>query len=413
MSISDRKCARFSSPGIYGCAGPVIRHTVQPAIGSGTHRFLKLKRTAGVVTLFLILSGSPVWAQSLVGGSSSGVAPAESSPDVLAARGNSISWLDGVFIGTGNGATSVPLGTATDQGSLDDRFVNSYADAKNNELIVTKAAPWAPGQMPAVDGINGDIDGYDGGANHSAGFYGTDGSLSLPIAQQFGAQIDGGVGSFDKSAIYNGAGHLFWRDPSIGLAGVYSSYFHWDGTAGYSASVEHNAAEGEYYAGRWTFGGIAGLETVQTSSPAGVPPLSIPTRGFDAVSASYYVTDNFKLSAGHLYTLGRNALTLGGEYGFALGGGRMAALFANGIVGESGTDAAFGGVRFYFGQHEKTLIERNRQDDPSKYNNDTIADGYMLGRTFGEYMNHDTKGLSGPCPSGQQLYYDGVIFFCS
>ncbi|HEY6618344.1 MAG TPA: hypothetical protein VIY68_02255 [Steroidobacteraceae bacterium] len=381
---------------------------MQPTIGSGRHRLLKLKRTAGVVTLFLILSGSPVWAQSLVDGTSSATAPAQSDP--LVARGNSASWLDGVFIGTGGGATLVPLGTATDQGSFDDRFVNSYADAKNNESIITKAAPWAtPAQMPAVDGINGSIGGYGSGANHTSGLYGTDGSLSVPIAQQFGAQFDGGVGSFDKSATYSGALHLFWRDPSIGLLGVYSSDSHWNGLSGFSTSVEHNAAEGEYYAGRWTLGGIAGLETVQTTSP-----VSIPTRGFDAVSASYYATDNFKLSIGHIYSLGANALMLGGEYGFALGGGRMAALFANGIIGEVGTYGVSGGVRFYFGQHDKTLIERNRQDDPS----------------FQDIMNwfdNIRETLDGPfpppppppapsddvCPAGEELYNNGVMNYCS
>ena len=52
------------------------------------------------------------------------------------------------------------------------------------------------------------------------------------------------------------------------------------------------------------------------------------------------------------------------EYGFALGGGRMASLFANGTIGETGLYSARGGLRIYFGQHDKTLINRNRQDDP-------------------------------------------------
>jgi hypothetical protein len=83
------------------------------------------------------------------------------------------------------------------------------------------AVPWVPPQqMPAVDGINAKIDGYGGGANGSNGFYGTSGSLSVPLGQQWGLQLDGDVGSDRGIGYYSGAGHLFWRDPSIGLLGA-------------------------------------------------------------------------------------------------------------------------------------------------------------------------------------------------
>ena len=55
---------------------------------------------------------------------------------------------------------------------------------------------------------------------------------------------------------------------------------------------------------------------------------------------------------------------MGGEQGFALGGGRMASLFTNGFIGENGSYLARAGLRIYFGQKDKTLIDRNRQDDP-------------------------------------------------
>ncbi len=68
---------------------------------------------------------------------------------------------------------------------------------------------------------------------------------------------------------------------------------------------------------------------------------------------------------GHLYAFGSNGLTLGSEYGFALGSGRMASLFVDALFGEGGNNAVLGGVRFYFGQRDKTLIDRHRQDDPA------------------------------------------------
>lgn len=118
------------------------------------------------------------------------------------------------------------------------------------------AVPWVPPQqMPAVDGINGKIDGYGGGANGSNGLYGTNGSLSVPLAQQWGLQLDGNVGSDNGIGEYGGGAHLFWRNPSIGLLGAYADYAHWNGTdvidnltgvnSHISANIGHFAAEGE------------------------------------------------------------------------------------------------------------------------------------------------------------------------
>jgi hypothetical protein len=114
-----------------------------------------------------------------------------------------------------------------------------------------------------------------------------------------------------------------------------------------------------------TLSGVAGVETGSINAP---PPddgtFSVPNRFFDSIRASYYVTDNFQLSIGHRYTFGTHALTLGAERGVALGGGRMASLFAEALFAEGGNNAALAGLRIYFGQHDKTLIERHRQDDP-------------------------------------------------
>jgi hypothetical protein len=94
-----------------------------------------------------------------------------------------------------------------------------------------------------------------------------------------------------------------------------------------------------------------------------------PTRFSDELAASYYFTDNFKLSLGHVYTVGTNFLTLGSEHGFALGGGRMASLFTDGALGEHGIYSARAGLRVYFGQRDKSLMDRHRQDDPPSSTN--------------------------------------------
>ena len=268
---------------------------------------------------------------------------------------------------------------ASGQTDWSDVSALGYARSARSD---TAAVQWLPPQpLPAVDGINAKIDGYGGGANHSNRFYGTNGSLSVPLAHQWGLQVDGGIGSADGIVSYGGAGHLFWRDPSIGLLGFYGSYSHWNGIdtgdlGHISANTGRYAAEGEYYLSRWTIGGVAGVEMLSFNSD--VASLSVPNRFFDVVTASYYVTDNFKLSIGHRYIFDRNALALGGEHGFALVGGRMAALFTEGTLGEHGTYSALAGLRIYFGQHDKTLIERNRQDDPPSLQNVNLSGPIIL-----------------------------------
>jgi hypothetical protein len=256
----------------------------------------------------------------------------------------------------------------SDQTSWSDISALSYAKSGRS---APPTATWLPQPMPAVDGINAKIDGY-GGANHTNGFYGTTGSLAVPLAQQWGAQIDGRVENADGIGAYGVAGHLFWRDPSIGLVGAYGSYWHWNGRdvadiGHLSANTSTIAAEGEYYSGRWTLSGLAGIEMVSIDAPVALDASSIPNRFFDSIRASYYVTDNFKLSIGHVYSSGRHGLTLGAEHGFALGGGRMASLFAAALFAEEGHNVVHGGLRIYFGQHDKTLIDRHRQDDPAAF----------------------------------------------
>jgi len=287
------------------------------------------------------------------------VANAESASD-------NMSWSSWADVST----KSVHDQTAT-SGQTDwaDASALGYARSARPDAAAVR---WLPQPLPAVDGINAKIDGFGGGGNHTNGFYGTSGSLSVPLAQQWGLQIDGGVGSDKGTGAYGGAGHLFWRDPSIGLLGAYGSYSHWNGietaTFGHiSANTGRFAAEGEYYCSRWTLSGLVGVETVSVNAAvvSGLPALSVPNRFFDSISASYYVTDNFKLSAGHLYTFDTHFLTWGSEYGVALGGGRMASLFAEGWIGEHGNNGVLAGLRVYFGQHDKSLIDRHRQDDPT------------------------------------------------
>ncbi len=271
--------------------------------------------------------------------------------------------------------------SAWKQNEWQDFSTLGYARPTRSDAAAVRWVPQQP--LPAVDGINGKIDGWGGGGNGTNGFYGGDASLSIPLAQQWGLQLDGFSASDGGISSYGGAAHLFWRDPSIGLLGAYVSYTHDNGFndpifGHISTNAQRYAAEAEYYLNRWTLSGLAGVETGSINSNVllfnslGLPAPSVPNRFFDDVRALYYFTDNFELYAGHAYTFGTHFLTLGGEYGFALGGGRMAALFADGWIGEGGDNGARVGLRIYFGQRDKSLIDRHRQDDPKSLLGDPI-----------------------------------------
>jgi hypothetical protein len=94
-------------------------------------------------------------------------------------------WARDIFAKTLRDQTAI-----SDQPGWSNISALSYVKSKRSG---PPPATWLPQPMPAVDGINAKIDGYGGGASHSDGFYGTTGSLSFPLAQQWGAQIDGRV----------------------------------------------------------------------------------------------------------------------------------------------------------------------------------------------------------------------------
>src|SRR5665213_3832287 len=231
--------------------------------------------------------------------------------------------------------------------------------------VLPVKAPQQAGCAQAVDGINGKVSTL-GGSFANNGVYGGMGSLGLPLGCELGAQIDGTAASFDKRFLGSIAGHIFWRDPAKALVGLYGSYTYWNSNVG-GVNSNHIGPEGEVYMGRWTLQGLGGVEfgnSVSGSVGPIIQTYDIKTRFFDEVNLAYYLEDNFKVYAGHRYLAGRNALAIGGEYGIPMSHGVMASLFLEGRVGEDSFNGVWGGLRFYFGQKDKTLIRRQREDDP-------------------------------------------------
>lgn len=216
------------------------------------------------------------------------------------------------------------------------------------------------GPKPAVSGLNGKLElGYDQLWNDSAnagGLYGV-GSVSMPLGQSVGVQIDAGIASvsaFGASANAGGAAlHAFWRNPDSGLLGLYAHYVGlFDGGDG---SVWRVGAEGEAYMNRVSLEAFAGADIANVSGTS-------QTTFSGDFTAAYYITDNFRLHAGIKQAFERVSGRIGFEAAPAPATTNFS-LFADGTISED----AYGvraGMKIYFGEAGKSLLARHREDDP-------------------------------------------------
>jgi hypothetical protein len=277
-------------------------------------------------------------------------------------------------------------------GTVGAAFLSVQAHAVDNSIWYTPT-PMAT-TLPAVDGTTSRVEPF-AGTLANLGLAGAQGAFTAPISRQFGAQLDGAFGTLGGNAFGNVAGHLFWRDPGVGLLGLYTRHTLWDRDGG--VYVGHIAGEAEYYYGRFTFQGIAGIEygnsawgsptsvtavtTLPGPLPFGTPGVLttttytngyvINTRFFDEINFKYYFTDDWNGYVGHRYLGGKNALALGSEYALPLRD-MKASLYFEARVGEANFNGIWGGVRVYFDQHDKPLIARHRQDDPNIWGPDSL-----------------------------------------
>lgn len=252
-------------------------------------------------------------------------------------------------------------------------------------------------KKPAVDGLNGKLDIFGGAGQSNAlsinsiealspyatnssgkwnGIGGAVGTVTVPLGHNFGAQIDLGSGAFGNRANGSGAGHLFWRDPDYGLVGVYGSGIY--STRGGGRTQWNAAAELERYIGPITGKALLGAQgfaynsSYNSSAYPGLPwNPNQPDRFFDKVSLSYYPIDDLALTIGHIYT--RNTNGIHGEVEYILpqfrGGEIAPAVYVQGNYGWNNSSNIMAGLRIYFGNHDKSLIRRHREDDPANHGN--------------------------------------------
>src|SRR5262249_11716899 len=138
-----------------------------------------------------------------------------------------------------------------------------------------------------------------------------------------------------------------------------------------------------------------------------IDSIDVKTRFFDKVNLAYYLTDNWKGFVGHRYLGGKHALALGTEFALALGGGRMASAFVEGRVGQGDFHGVWGGLKIYFGQKDKPLIARHRQDDP---NNWQLDDLFSLTNSFSSSSTAPVP-TTPTCPQGYvYVQGEGCVF---
>jgi hypothetical protein len=230
-------------------------------------------------------------------------------------------------------------------------------------LIVAGATiAWA-GELPAVSGLNGKVS-VEGGAFDDSGAGIALGSVAVPLGHSFGLQADGAAGAIDGEAMGGGGLHLFTRDPSSYLVGVYGSYHTWD-----SIDIWRAAGEAEFYLGRVTLSGLAGYESIELPSLSDGFEVLTPDdkHFFGQFDASYYITDDFKLTAGYRYEDETSFGSAGAEY-LIRGREVPLSLFARGNFGDDSVNAITGGLKVYLSpEPNKSLIDRNRRDDPEIY----------------------------------------------
>ena len=259
---------------------------------------------------------------------------------------------------------------------------------------------------PAVDGLNAKIEGLAGSLVHND-LYGSRGAVAVPLGSLLGLQIDGAGGSLDGQGFGSVAGHLFSRNPAMGLIGVYASYTNWNPFGG--VAVTQTAGEFALYWNRLTLEGIAGAEFGSSashviSSTISVPPAigvagsittttllqsyDVRTRFFDQVNLKYYLTENWDAYVGHRYIGGENAFAVGTELALPLGAGVMASAFVEGRIGSNDFEGVWGGLKFYLGGKDKSLIRRHREDKVPYW--DTL---FSIVNNFNQSVLQSSRGI--------------------
>jgi hypothetical protein len=253
------------------------------------------------------------------------------------------------------------------------------------------AADLSPLTLQAVSAPNGklelsggwaDINGQGSDADLRGGA-----SVSMPLGDRFGLQVDGSAGNVFGDTWGGGNVHFFTRDPNSYLAGIVAG-----GGVSDHASLFYVGPEVELYLGNVSleaWGGYLNLD------PKGG---SASDKYFVQADLAFYPTDNLRLVTGYSSVAKFNSGHVGMEYLLA-DNGLPLSLTAEGQIGDNGFAAVSAGLTFYFGGSSKSLINRHREDDPRNRSLSLFSGvGDGLNPPSGPKCDFDPETPLPPCP---------------
>ncbi len=231
-------------------------------------------------------------------------------------------------------------------------FVANAADLLDPTPVAEQIDP-NPSPATSVDALNFEFSvlggSFDRNVLGSASniMFTTSLATPIPYFERFGAQIDAAAGVYDGDFNSAAAGlHLFWRDSSRGMIGIYGDWAYVD--------PEHAgrlAGEFAVYNGRWTLDVLAGIQFGQ----------HVFTEFIDEVDLSYYFTDNTRGSIGHRLTSRGHVGNVSFEHLMTDQGWDGWSVFGEFEAGEDNYVGGWGGVRYSMGSTANTLIDRDRR----------------------------------------------------
>ena len=200
---------------------------------------------------------------------------------------------------------------------------------------------------PAVSEVNGKVS-MQGGDVMGSGASTLDAVLALPLGHSFGLQLDGSSGSLLNQSYSGVGGHVFWRDPSVGLLGLTGT----NQKIGNTLFIR-NGVEGEAYLNQFSIGvrgGYQGGDMLKGD--------------YFGIGGRWYINDNLVVNLGYDHAPGDTTTNgVGIEWQPTSWGTRQLALFARATETVDSGHAGAVGIRYYFGG-EKSLIQRHRTSDP-------------------------------------------------
>jgi hypothetical protein len=203
---------------------------------------------------------------------------------------------------------------------------------------------------PAVEPTNVKVTGAAVDVEGESGTF-FSGALTAPLGDSWGVQLEAGVTNPDGGSVSGFAGHIFTRDPSSYLLGLFAAYATEDE---FDLDATRLGAEAEIYLSQVTLLAKVGYQFSDVSSVEGA---------FGDIELRWYVSDDFALAAGGNFDESGSFGRLGAEWRPGIAALPGLAFRVDGVMGDDDYDSLLGGITYYFGA-DASLKDRHRKQDP-------------------------------------------------